>query len=758
MISQCFCNTHLYVLISYPIDDVKSPRAVVNPDISKIRNIGIMAHIDAGKTTTTERMLYYSGYTRALGVIHFQFHVLYVDDGDTVTDFMVQERERGITIQSAAVTFDWKKHRINLIDTPGHVDFTLEVERALRVLDGAVAVFDASAGVEAQTLTVWRQAEKHHVPCICFLNKMDKPGASLHFSIESIKKKLKANPVLLQIPIGSGKSFTGLVDLITNQQMTWRVKSRAEDGRVFETKFLSQSDDPELLQDAMEARAALIEQVADLDDEFAELLLGDYGENFDAVPPAKLQEAVRRVTLARKGVPVLCGSSLRNKGVQPLLDAITAYLPAPNERHHDLVRWYQDDLCALAFKVVHDKQRGPLVFVRIYSGTMKPQSAVLNINRNNTERMSRLLLPFADQHVEIPSLTAGNIALCVGLKQTVTGDTIVSSKASAAAAVRRAQKETEGEGERKRGGEQASLVLAGVEVPEPVFFCSIEPPTMAKQADLENALTCLQREDPSLKVRVDSDSGQTILCGMGELHIEILHDRIRREYGIETHLGPLQVAYRETILQSVATTDTLDRTVGERRHMVTVSVAVCPIMDSSLLTSCEITYDEEVEEQLSPDVREAVENGVNSSYLQGPLLGYPVQGVSTMIQSVSMEPGTSLAMLSACVSRCMLKALRQAGGQVLEPVMSLEVTVGEEHLSSVLGDLAQRRGAIRDIQSRHDNKVLLATAPLAEMMGYSTALRTLTSGNATFSLQLDIYEAMNPQHQNALLNKMAGLA
>ncbi|KAK6305050.1 hypothetical protein J4Q44_G00238300 [Coregonus suidteri] len=732
---------------SFLPDDVKSPRAVVNPDISKIRNIGIMAHIDAGKTTTTERMLYYSGYTRALGD---------VDDGDTVTDFMVQERERGITIQSAAVTFDWKKHRINLIDTPGHVDFTLEVERALRVLDGAVAVFDASAGVEAQTLTVWRQAEKHHVPCICFLNKMDKPGASLHFSIESIKKKLKANPVLLQIPIGSGKSFTGLVDLITNQQMTWRVKSRAEDGRVFETKSLSQSDDPELIQDALEARAALIEQVADLDDEFAELLLGDYGENFDAVPPAKLQEAVRRVTLARKGVPVLCGSSLRNKGVQPLLDAITAYLPAPNERHHDLVRWYQDDLCALAFKVLHDKQRGPLVFVRIYSGTMKPQSAVLNINRNTTERMSRLLLPFADQHVEIPSLTAGNIALCVGLKQTVTGDTIVSSKASAAVAVRRAQKEKEGEG--KRGGEQASLVLAGVEVPEPVFFCSIEPPTMAKQADLENALTCLQREDPSLKVRVDSDSGQTILCGMGELHIEILHDRIRREYGIETHLGPLQVAYRETILQSVATTDTLDRTVGERRHVVTVGVAVCPIMDSSSLTSCDITYDEEVEEQLSSDVREAVENGVNSSYLQGPLLGYPVQGVSTMIQSVSMEPGTSLAMLSACVSRCMLKALRQAGGQVLEPVMSLEVTVGEEHLSSVLGDLAQRRGAIRAIQSRHDNKVLLATAPLAEMMGYSTALRTLTSGNATFSLQLDIYEAMNPQHQNALLNKMAGLA
>lgn len=736
---------HVKRSYSFLPDDVKSLRAVVNPDISKIRNIGIMAHIDAGKTTTTERMLYYSGYTRALGD---------VDDGDTVTDFMAQERERGITIQSAAVTFDWKSHRINLIDTPGHVDFTLEVERALRVLDGAVAVFDASAGVEAQTLTVWRQAEKHHVPCVCFLNKMDKPAANLSFSIESIRQKLKANPVLLQIPVGSGKNFTGVVDLLTNQKLMWKLRSAGDDGRVFEIKHLDQSDEPELLQEVSEARTALIEQVADLDDEFAELLLTDFSENFDAVPSIKLQEAVRRLTLARKGVPVLCGSSLRNKGVQPLLDAITAYLPAPNERHHDLVRWYKDDLCALAFKVLHDKQRGPLVFLRIYSGTLKPQTAVHNINRNNTERMSRLLVPFADQHVEIPSMTAGNIALTVGLKQTVTGDTIVSSKASAAAAARRAQNDG---GTGKKRGEHASVVLSGVEVPDPVFFCTIEPPTMAKQADLENALNCLQREDPSLKVRVDPDSGQTILCGMGELHIEIIHDRIRREYGIETHLGPLQVAYRETILHEVSTTDTLDRTVGDRRHVVTVELAVRPLKVFSTSGSCELAFTEEIDGQLSTEVKEAVENGVHSSYLQGPLLGYPLQGVSTVIQSVNMESGTSPAMVSACVSRCMLKALRLGGGQVLEPVMSMEVTVGEEHLGSVLGDLAQRRGTVRDIQSRHDNKVLLATVPLAEMMGYSTILRTLTSGNATFSLELDTYEAMNPQDQNTLLKRMSGL-
>ncbi|XP_029300411.1 ribosome-releasing factor 2, mitochondrial [Cottoperca gobio] len=748
---RCTVSCHVQRHFGFLPDDVKSLRAVVNPDVSKIRNIGIMAHIDAGKTTTTERMLYYSGYTRALGD---------VDDGDTVTDFMAQERERGITIQSAAVTFDWKTHRINLIDTPGHVDFTLEVERALRVLDGAVAVFDASAGVEAQTLTVWRQAQKHHVPCVCFLNKMDKPAASLSFSLESIRQKLKANPVLLQIPVGSGKSFSGVVDLLTNQKLVWKQRSGIrsmrdeDDGRMFESKPLDQSDEPDLLQEVTEARAALIEQVADLDDEFADLLLTDFSDNFNDVSSIKLQEAVRRVTLARKGVPVLCGSSLRNKGVQPLLDAITAYLPAPNERHHDLVRWYNDDLCALAFKVLHDKQRGPLVFLRIYSGTLKPQTAVHNINRNSTERISRLMVPFADQHVEIPSMTAGNIALTVGLKQTVTGDTIVSSKASAAAAARRAQSDG-GAGKKRR--EHADVVLSGVEVPEPVFFCTIEPPTMAKQADLETALTNLQREDPSLQVRVDADSGQTILCGMGELHIEIVHDRIRREYGIETYLGPLQVAYRESILHEVSTTETLDRTVGERRHVVTVALTVAPLDTLTPGSSCELEFTEELGGQLSAAVKEAVENGAHSSFLQGPLLGYPLQGVSTLIQRVNMEPGTSPAMVSACVSRCMHKALRLAGGQVLEPVMSLEVTVGEDRLSSVLGDLAQRRGTVQDIQSRHDDKVLVATVPLAEMMGYSTILRTVTSGNATFTLELDTYVAMNPQDQNSLLKKMSGL-
>ncbi|XP_051848117.1 ribosome-releasing factor 2, mitochondrial [Antechinus flavipes] len=745
LISQVFLRRNYS---SLPENDVKSLRSIINPSISKIRNIGIMAHIDAGKTTTTERILYYSGYIRSLGD---------VDDGDTVTDFMAQERERGITIQSAAVTFDWKGYRVNLIDTPGHVDFTLEVERCLRVLDGAVAVFDASAGVEAQTLTVWRQADKHCVPRICFLNKMDKTGASFNYTVDSIREKLKTKPLLLQLPIGEAKSFKGLVDIVTMEKVMWSTHtSNHDDGKHFVREPLTELNDPELLKEAKEARNTLIEQIADLDDEFADLVLGEFIENFDLLPPEKLYPAIRKVTVAQRAVPVLCGSALKNKGIQPLLDAVTMYLPSPDERSNEFLQWYKDDLCALAFKVLHDKQRGPLVFMRIYSGTMKPQSAVHNINGNCTERISRLLLPFADQHIEIPSLTAGNIALTVGLKQTSTGDTIVSSKSSALAAARRARRN---EGKmHKHNMEPGSLLLAGVEIPEPVFFCTIEPPSIAKQPELDRALNCLQREDPSLKVRLDPDSGQTILCGMGELHIEIINDRIKREYGVETFLGPLQIAYRETILNSAHATDTLDRTLGEKRHLVTVDVEVRPCAREKSEVVPVIEYAENIREELLQEFQEAIENGIRNAYLQGPLLGFPIQDVAVTLCSLTLHPGTSTTMVSACVSRCVQKALKKADKQVLEPFMNLEVTVTGDYLSSVLADLAQRRGSIQEIQSRQDNRVVVGSVPLAEMMGYSTVLRTLSSGTATFALELSNYQAMNLQDQNALLNRRSGLA
>uniref|UniRef100_A0A8C9Q6J8 Ribosome-releasing factor 2, mitochondrial n=1 Tax=Spermophilus dauricus TaxID=99837 RepID=A0A8C9Q6J8_SPEDA len=722
-------------------NDIKSLHSVINPPIAKIRNIGIMAHIDAGKTTTTERILYYSGYTRSLGD---------VDDGDTVTDFMAQERERGITIQSAAVTFDWKGYRINLIDTPGHVDFTLEVERCLRVLDGAVAVFDASAGVEAQTLTVWRQADKHKIPRICFLNKMDKTGASFNYAVESIKEKLKAKPLLLQLPIGEAKTFKGVVDIVNKEKLLWN--SNSDDGKDFERKPLLEKSDTELFKKTIEARNTLIEQVADLDDEFADLVLGEFSENFDLLPAEKLQTAIHRVTVAQVAVPVLCGSALKNKGVQPLLDAITMFLPSPEERNYEFLQWYKGDLCALAFKVLHDKQRGPVVFMRIYSGMLKPQLAIHNINGNCTERISRLLLPFADQHVEIPSLTAGNIALTVGLKQTATGDTIVSSKSSALAAARQAKRE--GEKKHKQNREADRLLLAGVEIPEPVFFCTIEPPSVAKQPDLDRALKCLQREDPSLKVRLDPDSGQTILCGMGELHIEIIHDRIKREYGLETYLGPLQVAYRETILNSVRATDTLDRILGDKRHLVTVELEARPTEKPSVVPMIE--YGESVSEDLLKASQEAIENGIHSACLQGPLLGSPIQDVVITLHSLVIHPGTSTTMISACVSRCVQKALKKANKQVLEPLMNLEVTVIGEYLSPVLADLAQRRGNIQEIQTRQDNKVVIAFVPLAEIMGYSTVLRTLTSGSATFAIELSTYQAMSPQDQRTLLTRRSG--
>ncbi|XP_041351728.1 ribosome-releasing factor 2, mitochondrial-like [Gigantopelta aegis] len=717
---------------------------VDHEDMSKIRNIGIMAHIDAGKTTTTERMLYYSGLTRHLGD---------VDDGDTVMDYMEQERERGITITSAAITFHWDHHKVNLIDTPGHVDFTVEVERSLRVLDGAVAVLDASAGVEAQTLTVWRQADRYSVPRMVYLNKMDKPGASVGLCLSSIKQKLKVQPLLLNAPIGTGREFEGVVDVIMMEKLVWNSKI-CEDGIKFEKKLLSQSDG-KLYEDALKARHHLIGQLADIDDSIADLVLAD--TKLDDIQSEAVRKAVRSATIQQKIIPVLCGSSLKNKGVQPLLDAVNLYLPSPMDVHHSFIDFYRTDLCALAFKVIHNKQRGPLTFLRLYAGALKSGSTVYNINRQCSEKTSRILQVYADDFQDMSTAVAGNIVLIAGLKQTYTGDTITSSQSSARAAAREFHKTKATDA--RNSEELGAPILAGVEVPTPVFFCSVEPPTMALQKQLDFALECLQKEDPSLKVDVDKDSGQTILSGMGELHLDIIRSRIANEYNVDVDLGPLQIAYRETATESTEVEEILDKKLGDRHHLVKMKISLHPDPSATqfkhviLMSSREENLDHVKKHQLK-----AIESGIQSGITNGPVLNFPVINVTVHLHSFHLGPGTSIAMVSACAAQAVHKALKQANTVLLEPMMILEINTDEDKLHGILSDLAQRRSHVDEIQSRQDTRVVRAITPLAELMGYSTAIRTISSGMATFTMELSHYEQMMPLEQAKAIERVTGFA
>ncbi|XP_041464083.1 ribosome-releasing factor 2, mitochondrial-like [Lytechinus variegatus] len=700
-------------------------------DVEKIRNIGILAHIDAGKTTTTERMLYYSGTTRHLGD---------VDDGDTVTDYMPQERDRGITITSAAVTFPWKDHRINLIDTPGHVDFTMEVERCLRVLDGAVAVLDASAGVEAQTLTVWDQANHHGIPRIGFLNKMDKPAANVDMCLTSIRDKLNTTPLLLQLPVMESKVLVGVIDLVSMETVTWPAPSKGiDDGSRLNHCPLSESQDTGIINQANDARVDLVEQVADLNDEFADKILSSPSFNPLHISSQDLMRAIRNVTFHQRGLPILCGSSLKNKGVQLLMDAVNNYLPSPLYNKDPLVEVYGKDLCAYAFKIIHDKQRGPLIFLRVYSGILKPQSAIYNASRNCTERVSRLLYVMADSYQEVTSVPAGNIAVAVGLKQTVTGDTIVASKAAYNIA-------------KKKHSHQAPL-LEPIKVPEPVFFCTIEPPSQAYQADLERALERLHREDPSLQVKTDDDTGQLILSGMGELHLDIIQDRIRKEYKIDVELGPLQISYRETISGTATASTTLDKVIGDKHHLARVTVSVEPLDDHNKPVYVTVL---DSDGKKDDEMQEAVKDGALSACRQGPLLGFPVLGVAVTVDKYSVIPGTSPTMLAACVSQATHNALQQATASLLEPIMNMEITTSEERLQVVLGDVARRRGQVLAVENRMGTKVVSAATPLAEMMGYSTALRSLTSGTASCSLEFSNYQQMSFMEQESVIQKLTG--
>ena len=716
--------------------------------MERIRNIGIMAHIDAGKTTTTERMLYYTGYTRSIGD---------VDDGDTVMDYMEQEQDRGITITSAAITFMWNQHRVNLIDTPGHVDFTLEVERSLRVLDGAVALLDASAGVEAQTLTVWRQADHYKVPCIAYLNKMDKPAASFTNSVTSMVDKLHVNPLVTQVPIGSGSDFRGIVDIVNMEKCVWKNDG---EGKLFEKSSLESSD--ELYEQTLKSRMKLIETLADVNETIAEHFLNDV-DHLD-IPRVDIHNAIRAATLSRKVVPVLCGSSYKNKGVQPLLDAVIKYLPSPLEIHHDFVDYYKDKLCALAFKLVHHKHHGPLTFMRLYEGELKSGMSIYNVNRECTEKVTRVLQVYADEHKEISHASSGNIVAVSGLKETITGDTLVTNHAAAVVAESRRSKDNKTyEPELDSDGEDSQLsapVLAGMIIPDPVFFCSVEVESLAYQKQLDLALANLTREDPSLRVRIDKDTGQTILSGMGELHLDIIKSRIEKEYKAEVYLGPMQISYRESVTEaSEETVVTLDNVIGKDRHVVTVGLSLKP--SSSNFKSIEIPHDLDIEiiRKLRTVRHRALNSGVKSALSRGPILGFPVINVAVTLHNFQMKHGTSLSMLTGAASQAVYQALQQASATLLEPMMNMEIWTEESYLSNVMADLNRRRAQILAMASPHpDTRIVHALVPLAELRGYSTTLRTVTSGRGSFTMELAYYAEMAESERNQATLQHTGFA
>ncbi|XP_037085413.1 ribosome-releasing factor 2, mitochondrial-like [Pollicipes pollicipes] len=707
----------------------RTPEAAVD---ALVRNVGIIAHIDAGKTTTTERLLYYSGAIAAMGEVH---------DGAATMDFLEQERARGITVGAAAVSLPWHNHRINLIDTPGHADFTLEVERSLRVLDGAVAVLDAAAGVQAQTLTVWRQSARYQLPVIVFVNKMDKANADLAASLRSVEERLRVPPLLTQLPLGVGAQFRGVVDLATMTRLEW---PRGGDGTVFEARPLREDGDGELWTRAAAARTSLVEQTADLDDQLATRYLE--AASATEVDGDELRTALRRLTLRRAALPALCGSAYRNTAVQPLLEAVLHLLPTPAERQPDAARLYGDTLCALAFKTVHCRQRGALTYVRVYSGELKPGQRVYNVTRGQAERLVRVMTPSAEQLTEEEAVAAGHIAVVSGLKATGTGDTLTASQSAAAAA-------------RRRAGAAGSAALLGVPVPEPVFFCSVEPPSLAKAKALDQALECLQREDPSLRVTHNEETGQTVLAGMGELHLSIVRDRLSREHGVDAEMGEPQVSYRETPRAAADLRQRLARRIADTAHEVELHLHLSPQEEAPRPPRLLLAPTEESAEQLRllrPRLLAAAERGVLAALAHGPVLGCPVVGVQPRLSWLQVAPRTAEHVVAAAASRCTAELLRAAGCRLLEPVMSLHVTTDAAHLSAVLADLAARRAQIRDVRDWQGDKLVLSDTPLAELRDYSTALRTLSSGTATFSMELNSYQPMSAHQEDSAVESVTG--
>ncbi|HSN92419.1 MAG TPA: elongation factor G [Anaeromyxobacteraceae bacterium] len=687
--------------------------------LERYRNIGIMAHIDAGKTTTTERILFYTGVTHKLGEVH---------EGTTVMDWMEQERERGITITSAATTCFWREHRINIIDTPGHVDFTIEVERSLRVLDGAVAVFDAVSGVEPQSETVWRQADKYRVPRICFINKMDRVGADYFMSVASIKEKLGARPLPLQIPIGAEDRFRGMVDLVKMKGITF-------DDETMGAKYQETDIPADLLEQAKEHRTALEEAVAEVDDE----LMAKY---LDGHPLTReeISRGIRKGTVEMKFFPVICGTAFKNKGVQQILDAVVDYLPSPldvpavkgvNAKGDEVVRRTADSepFAALAFKIMNDPFVGNLTFFRVYSGKLESGSYVYNATKEKKERIGRILQMHANKREEIKEVCAGDIAAAVGLRATTTGDTL--------------------------SDESAPVILERMEFPEPVISVAIEPKTKADSDKMGIALSRLQMEDPSFRVHTDEETGQTIIRGMGELHLEILVDRMFREFKVEANVGKPQVAYRETITRIVEAEGRYIRQTGGRGQYGHCWLRLHPQEPGK-----GFEFENAIVGGVIPkEFINPIQKGIEEAMQGGVLAGYPMVDLKVEVFDGSYHDVDSSEMAFKIAGSMGFKeGAAKAKPVLLEPIMDVEVVTPEEYMGDVIGDLNSRRGKIQAMNARAGVQVVEALVPLAEMFGYATDLRSKTQGRATYTMQFAHYAQVPGSIAETIVTKARGVA
>jgi elongation factor G len=691
------------------------PRTV---PLDRTRNIGIMAHIDAGKTTTTERILYYTGINYKIGEVH---------EGTATMDWMVQEQERGITITSAATTCLWRDHRVNIIDTPGHVDFTIEVERSLRVLDGAVGVFCSVGGVEPQTETVWRQADKYQVPRIAFVNKMDRLGADFFRVVQMIKDRLGARAVPLQLPIGAEDKFIGVIDLVRMKAIVWEDESLG-------AKFRDEAIPEELASAAAECREKLIEAAADSD----ETIMEKYLEGHE-ISQAELTKAIRSATLAIKIIPVLCGSAFRNKGVQPLLDAVIEYLPSPldippvkgidPDTQASDERPAKDDapFSALAFKIMTDPFVGTLSFFRVYSGSLSAGSSVYNSTKGKRERVGRLLKMHANKREEIKEVYAGDIAAGVGLRTATTGDTLCD--------------------------ENDPIILESIEFPEPVISIAIEPKSKADQEKLGLSLQKLAAEDPSFRVRTDEETGQTIISGMGELHLEIIVDRLLREFNVGANVGKPQVAYKETVRKPVEQQGKFIRQTGGRGQYGDVWIKLEPQQPGAGFEFVDAIKGGSIPREYIP----AVEKGVKEATENGALAGYPMVDVKvTLFDGSYHDVDSSEIAFKIAGSMAFKEAARKASPVLLEPIMSVEVVVPEDFMGDVIGDLNSRRGKVLGMDTRPAAQAIDARVPLAQMFGYATDLRSMTQGRATYTMQFSHYEPVPANVAEGIIAKLDG--